>query len=75
MPSIINDPSVMSFSSYKAKLFAMNFNSRLDNKDHPLLDFLHHLEHKLHDFSTSTQVDRFIKSLESTNATKIPVVV
>lgn len=40
MPSIINDTKVISSSSDKAKIFAINFayNSSLDDNGHPILD-------------------------------------
>lgn len=65
MPTIINGPDVILFSSDKAKFFARNFasNSMLD-KYHSLPDFPTLMMHKLCDFSiTAQKVSTLIKSL------------
>lgn len=81
VPSIINDLEFISSLLNKPKLFAMNFtsNSRLEDKDYPLLEFHHLKEPKLDDISIlAWEFSKLIKSLDFKKATgldKIPVAV
>lgn len=57
VPSTINGPGFISFSSDKIMLFAMNFasNSSLDGKGNSLHDFLNFIEHKLRHICLTAQ--------------------